>query len=380
MNNQGARIRVILKELGFPDTSKLRGVLEMEWESSQKCLPGDTLPFLMPESVTNACQTLSLPEDAEKSIFTIAKKISSSPWLCALAWHFHYCAFLSTTYPVWGQIEQWPSANHFKGVMENNGRTFYLLILISGLPYMQNIYDKRSIPLNIFSDTLIQLKDELTNLHKNDNVWGLSGPDRIQWHRFALKGELFLIGRLSFQFGTFGYTTRVFRHKTSHVVLTLSGEGVSFLSTGQINGLGRENPTGEWLSEFIIEKDGVTGHPILPSGRALRRKIHLSATEWQQILTPDDPALHIHVPGGSPLTHNLCGKSIELAIKFFQQHFPERPYKCFCIHSWILNSQLQEFLPSTSNMVRFQREMYLLPHETYDMQLCKCQVVFPMSW
>jgi len=35
----------------------------------------------------------------------------------------------------------------------------------------------------------------------------------------------------------------------------------------------------------------------------------------------------------------------------------------------VLNSRLQELLPPSSNLVRFQREVYLLPYETDDMQL-----------
>lgn len=56
-------------------------------------------------------------------------------------------------------------------------------------------------------------------------------------------------------------------------------------------------------------------------------------------------------------------------MEFFQRHFPERPYRCFCSESWVLDSQLQELLSPTSNMVRFQREMYLLPYGTHDEQL-----------
>jgi len=97
--------------------------------------------------------------------------------------------------------------------------------------------------------------------------------------------------------------------------------------------------------------------------------VHLPATEWQQVLARDDPALYMHFPGGSPLTHSLCGRSFESAMEFFPRHFPERPYKCFCSESWVLDSQLQELLSPTSNMVRLQREMYLLPYATHDEQL-----------
>jgi len=347
----------------------LRDVLETEWESSQKSLPDDALPFLSPKSVADACQVLSLPTSAQEEMLAVAGRVSADPRLCALAWNFHHCAFRSATYHWWGLIGRWPPADTLIGLLESDGRTFYLLILISGLPGMQAIYDTRCIPRDVFCDTLIQLKDELADLHKRDNVWGLSGPDRVQWYRFILRGELFRLGRLVFQFGLFRFTVRVFRHRTSRAVLAVSEGGVSFLPNGQVNGPGRMQPAGEWTSEFTVEDYGVTGHPIVPGGRALRRQVDLPATEWQQVLARNDPALYIHFPDGSPLAHELCRKSFELAMEFFPRHFPERPYTCFCCDSWVLNSRLQELLPPTSNLVRFQREVYLLPYETHDEQL-----------
>jgi len=234
---------------------------------------------------------------------------------------------------------------------------------------MQGIYETRGIAPDIFQDTLGQLRGELADLQRRQQVWGLSGPDRIQWYRFTLRGELFRLGRLVFQFGLFRFPVRVFRHRASGAVVALAEGGVSFLPSGQANGPGRVDTTGAWTSESADTEDGVTGHLILPGGRALRCVVHLPAAEWQQVLARNDPALYIHFPGGRPLAHDVCGKSFELAAEFFQRHFPERPYVCFCCDSWVLNSELQMFLPPTSNMVRFQREMYLLPHVTDDLQL-----------
>ena len=38
--------------------------------------------------------------------------------------------------------------------------------------------------------------------------------------------------------------------------------------------------------------------------------------------------------------------------------------KRFCCSSWILNTGLETLLPPTSNLVRFQREVYLVPTAT----------------
>jgi hypothetical protein len=359
----------LLAEMGWADNVALRDVLEIEWDSSQDSLPSDPLPFLSPESVADACRVLALPASAREAVLAVAGSVSADPSLRALAWHLHHCAFRSARYRWWGPVGRWPAADAFTRLLRCDGRTFYLLILTSGLPGMRAVYDTRRIPQDVFSDTLIQLKGELADLHEREGVWGLSGPHRIEWYRFTLRGELFRLGRIAFQFGDFRFPVQVFRHRTARTVLALAEHGFSFLPNGQANGPGRAHTAGAWTSQLTVTGDGVTGHPVLPTGRALRRQVHLPATEWRQVLAAGDPALYLHFAGGSPLAHDLCRESFERAIAFFPRYFPEKPYVCFCCYSWVLNARLQELLPPTSNMVRFQREVYLLPHETRDDQL-----------
>jgi len=267
-------------------------------------------------------------------------------------------------------MQRWPSLEALAGALQQDAGMFYFLVLMSGLPEMRSIYESRSTPWDAALDTLDNVKVCMDQCRKEHGVWGLSDPDRVQWLRSHLRGELFRLGRFQFQFGLFKYKLRAFRHRTSNVVVALSEGGVSYLPDGQVNSPQRLcDTTGEWTSELTIEDDGVTGHPILPAGCALRRKVHLPTTEWQQVLAPNDPALYLHMPEGGPMTHDLCGKSFELAMEFFPRHFPERPFVCFCCESWLLDSQLQEMLPTTSNLVRFQKELYLLPYEAYDPQL-----------
>jgi len=356
----------LLGRLGWADDAELRDVLQAEWASSRDCRPGGAPAFLSPGPVADACRDLSLPRIAQEALLAAAGRVAADPALSALAWHLHYCAFRSDSYPAWGAIARWPSADRLTTALDADGRTFYLLVLTSGLPGMRAIYEARRIPGGVFGDTLGQLRGELADLHRTQDVWGVSGPDRVQWHRFALRGELFRLGRLVFQFGLFRFNVRVFRHRTSRAVVALSEGGVSYLPSGQADGPGRLAPAGQWTSELAVEADGVTGNPILPAGRAVRRKLRLPAAEWRQVLARDDPALYIHFPGGGPLTHSLCGGSFESAMAFFPRHFPDRPCGCFCCDSWVLDSQLQELLPPTSNMVRLQREMYLLPYGTHD--------------
>ena len=88
--------------------------------------------------------------------------------------------------------------------------------------------------------------------------------------------------------------------------------------------------------------------------------MRLRTGEWEQV-TAGQPALWIHIPALGPLAHDLCGESLRAALGFFARHFPEWRFDGFCCHSWLLDAELEQFLPPSSNMMRFQREFYLFP-------------------
>ncbi|MCJ7822010.1 MAG: hypothetical protein MUQ26_02835, partial [Armatimonadetes bacterium] len=118
---------------------------------------------------------------------------------------------------------------------------------------------------------------------------------------------------------------------------------------------------GCWVARLEAGEGETTGCPILPEGRAMEREVTIRHEEWRPVLADGQPVLYIHIPVGGPLAHDLCGESFRSAVDFFPTHFPERPFDAFCCHSWLLNAELQVFLPETANMVRFQRELYLFP-------------------
>ena len=77
----------------------------------------------------------------------------------------------------------------------------------------------------------------------------------------------------------------------------------------------------------------------------------------------DGVDLSVHIGGGRPLRPIECDESFEQAIDFFREHFPERPVRGFKCHSWLLDHQLTEYLPESSNIVQFQRRFRLVHDE-----------------
>jgi len=71
-----------------------------------------------------------------------------------------------------------------------------------------------------------------------------------------------------------------------------------------------------------------------------------------------DWALGIHIPRGR-LTPESCDASIAAAESFFARHFPDEPYAFATCVSWVLDGELQNYLSTDSNIVRFQRRFHV---------------------
>ena len=71
-----------------------------------------------------------------------------------------------------------------------------------------------------------------------------------------------------------------------------------------------------------------------------------------------DPIIEIHIQAEGRLGKEDCEKSIEEAKKFFSRFFPDYQYKAFTCHSWLIDSDLKEFLPEGSNILKFGDMFY----------------------
>ena len=69
---------------------------------------------------------------------------------------------------------------------------------------------------------------------------------------------------------------------------------------------------------------------------------------------PWDGVLNTHVPAGrEPLSEAASDASFDRAVEVVEQ-FPERVI-AFACHSWLMDTQLADYLPASSNIMRFQR-------------------------
>ena len=72
-----------------------------------------------------------------------------------------------------------------------------------------------------------------------------------------------------------------------------------------------------------------------------------------------DTCIYVHIPGGTPLDEAECDVAYNNARKFFKEYFQLDPVVFFC-GSWLLHPWMQEVLPESSRIIKFQKRFQLV--------------------
>ncbi len=347
--------------------------LQVGWTDSLRTMPAGPLGFLKDGFVGDACRAFGMPPEITDAARRAARHVEQDECRRALAWHGHALVFRAEGRP--GRTCVWPSVQDLAKAFGEHAGVFYLLVLLSAWPALRALYRTRRLPAAVVRDTLADIGKlmlrRLTSHREAHGAWGM--PPHFAWLGMVLSGEYVRLGRLCYERPRpWQPRFHVFRHRRRRTVLALSADGVRYLADGHLYG---ERRVGDgltsWEARFAATRSGYVGVPLHPGGYALRQTVALPRADWRPIAGPDTPvpALIIHYPGGEPLDFDRCGRSLSAAVRFFPRHFPDWPFPVITGNTWFMNAQLQELLPPDSNMVRFQKEMYLFPLLSDDFML-----------
>ena len=153
------------------------------------------------------------------------------------------------------------------------------------------------------------------------------------------------------------------RFSTGLILAPASGDTVTEINGDIEEMLRRHGFAGViFFAQSLTETEAsVTGYPSLPNGRLANKIVTLPLKEWTLCAQPHDPVIGVHIPAVDPLDYDECKAAIEQARDFFPRYCPEFHFKGFACSSWLLDPTLQDFLPKTSNIVRFQSLFNLYP-------------------
>lgn len=191
----------------------------------------------------------------------------------------------------------WPSLPSELGVQ---ARCFWVFVFMAAVPAIRRWHQERGIADAVSWMTLADLGRHV-GLYRRRN--GYTGFDGQFWLSLHFRGALYALGRLQF----LPYRLR-------------TGPGGPLF----------------WYDDDAVEKLGAG-------------------------FRPGDTALSVHIPEAGPLTPAACDQSFQAAKVFFADHFPDLSYRIVTCTSWLLDDELARYLPSTSNMVRFQSRFELVP-------------------
>ncbi|MEZ6190942.1 MAG: acyltransferase domain-containing protein [Phycisphaerales bacterium] len=179
----------------------------------------------------------------------------------------------------------------------------YALLVLSGVQKLCDAFSARAIDESVTRDTL---RDVYRAIQKSLEGLGCVGVMKVRWLTHHLTHRIIELGRLQFEIGRVGTK----------------------------------------LDESEREALRINPGPLAVHGMAL-----------------DTPVLWVHIPNAGPMTPQLCDASFAIAQSFFADHFPEHKPAAILCRSWLMDRQLADHLPASSNIVRFLSRFEQLPIE-----------------
>lgn len=336
---------------GEPTVSLLSG-----WDESQGALPPGTPFFLERSYVLDAGRQAALRPELVDAMVRGAQRIATDNWARRLAWHVYHRLFVAPASS--REVQGWPLPT---ALLDEDAGLLYLLALFGGLHTLCELYHTHHVSDQVASDTLHDVQRWADHYARRHAGMGIAAGN-LPWLLHFLRGEIYALGRLQFEPGKWDLDARVFRHAATGEVTALSEDGVRYRADGQRDGAGGVwDSDGVWTARLDLGVELVTGYRIGPNGQVHPQEVRLARSEWQEALGPGDPVLNVHIPVGGRLEVDACRESLQEALRFFPEHFPHLPFKAFACDSWLLDTQLEEWLPASSNLVRFLRQFYLVP-------------------
>lgn len=327
------------------------------WNAIQASFPpSGKLAFLEADSIRSACRTLNMSAESEAALLASLSSYERLPALKRLAWYvYREVSAAPTGTPPRG--DWWPELPRSLG---SDTQLLYAHALLGALPSILEFHKQRGIAQEITLDTLSDLelwiKDD-TRVRKTPclfHPWWLG-------NHFA--GRIFKIGRLQYEQHIHWSPFRMYRHRRERRVVALAESGQRFRADGQFDGANGISDPNACTSSLEITADTIRGTRVDPRrGAAVRDPVTLDAHAWEEVLKTGDPVLGLHIPASGPMDPASCADSFRRAGPFYSKHFPERPYKAIVTSTWLLDAQLEDYLPADSNIVQFLAAWYLLPY------------------
>lgn len=325
------------------------------WEEADAAFPGEG--FAHPALADMAAASTDLDEAFARALRGAIEAVRADERLLRFLWLWHYGFFEKDA-----EAANCPAAT---ALSDDLAAMLPAAMLVTGLPRVLARHKRLGIPEQVTRDTLYDVTLWSRHYHNVNGRWGFG---ELAWLRNHFQGRLYRLGRLQFMPAAYGSGYRVYRRKATGHVVAVAESGTRFRRDGLIDGTTGVSDPQAWEAALIEENEHIRGSAVSSEGRATLGRVEIRLSEWDALLKKGTGILDVHIPADGPMDPESCLESYRMANEFFPRHFPEHSYTGFVCTSWLLDPELAKIQPAESNIVRFQREFYLLPALSDDKQ------------
>lgn len=313
--------------------------------------------WLRSRELTQAyCRKILMPEGATEILVDITDKINQNPRLFEIYRDFYKSYIDSGYWTTWEPLTIHP---YVREVIGKEASLFYLHAALQRLPHTEQKYSERGLSQELFVKTL---KDIGVWVQHAYQLVGYYAIGNFGWIWRHLEAKMFRLGGMQFMATPFSGIVKGFYNIKEDVLLLLCGDGLELRANGDMQGVcNKEKTTDGFVTEYLETEDYYIGHPVTSIGKGLNTQVKLEKTEWTKVLDKDDILLEVHIPRDTKFDMDSLQDTYKQAKAFYAAYFPEIEYKGMVSHSWLFTPQLREMLPSSSNIVKFQKQFYLYP-------------------
>lgn len=293
---------------------------------------------------------IQLPEfgfapDVEKALKEYLLFLREREDLLELAQTYHNDIYENNRYTL-GRVE---------GLPENDGREEGMLFAALNLARytrLDEVLARRGIPAEVKAGALRTYRELL---QKNKNCYGSYGLRGMYRSGMVpyMSPRKYILGRLCFEVAEFTGPYEVYRNRKDGRTIPLALPGPVYMENGK---RAPKNYAGKTFEPYLREENGlVYGFAFdEESGRLNPTEVVLDTRDYEKVLQTGDDVISVHIPKNGKMSPEPVAEAFAIADKFFPAYYPEIRFKAYVCSSWLLNTDMREFLSPESNIIKFQ--------------------------
>ena len=302
---------------------------------------------------SKAAELFDLPAAVIPALKSALAEVERHPQLQRLA-TFWFFLLYELPDEIGDNSNLWPLPDAIAGVPV---KLLGLVVLVAGVDRAILTAAATGLGPEISRASLAFIGQRVREVKEKRGVWGV---ESLTFLRGYVRSELFRLGRLTFRVSPFPWSFRVLRHRSNGGTQVFCDSAAEFRRDGLANGTNGLYDADAWLSSpLVVTANEITGVGVDDDGAAISTPLTIRHADWDEVISPGDLRVEVHVAGGLPLDADECAASYRTAMRLL----PGRhscPLAGFTCVSWLLDPTLRQLLPERSNILHFAEPYRLL--------------------